>query len=132
MFIRIIICTVLFAIMDGVWFTFFMNDFAISKIAPILNLEENLLSVRFFEAFMAYALMVISAVFFLDSKTSISKNYFESFMWGALLGICIFGVFDFTNGALMKTYPLSFIIVDTLWGGFMYGIAAISMKKLSS
>lgn len=46
-----------------------------------------------------------------------------------LLGATIYAVFDFTNYAIFKKYPLWFALMDTLWGGILFAIISYIDKK---
>lgn len=132
MILNTVICALTFGILDAIWFAAFMKKFAVRQIGGHLSLSNGNIDVNIVNTLTAYALMVVVAVSFLSDKASGSESYLSASGWGFLMGICVFGVFDFTNGALMKNYPLQFILVDTLWGGFIYGIAAIIMKKFAT
>lgn len=41
----------------------------------------------------------------------------------ALLGAATYAVYDFTNYATLKGYTLQFALIDTAWGGTLFGIA---------
>ena len=47
-----------------------------------------------------------------------------------LNGVAIYGVYDFTNYALIQNYDLKFAIADTLWGGVLFLIAHNILKKI--
>ena len=36
------------------------------------------------------------------------------------LGLCTYGIFDFTNMAVFKNWSLSLAIIDMIWGGTLY------------
>ena len=40
-----------------------------------------------------------------------------------LYGVSIYGVYDFTNHALLENYDWKFAIADTLWGGVLFVLA---------
>jgi uncharacterized membrane protein len=40
-----------------------------------------------------------------------------------LYGMCIYGVYDFTNHALLEKYNWKFAIADMLWGGILFVLA---------
>lgn len=48
--------------------------------------------------------------------------------WGALFGIVLYAVYDFTNYALVAGWSLKMALVDLAWGGFACGAAAFVMK----
>jgi len=37
-----------------------------------------------------------------------------------LLGLTVYGVYDFTNYATLAKYELSFAVTDSLWGGLLF------------
>ena len=48
-----------------------------------------------------------------------TTSYKQAFIYG----ICIYGVYDFTNHALLEQYEWKFAIADTLWGGILFVFA---------
>jgi uncharacterized membrane protein len=53
-----------------------------------------------------------------------TKSAKEAFLYGA----AIYGVYDFTNHALLDQYDWKFAIADTLWGGVLFVIARHLLK----
>ena len=47
-----------------------------------------------------------------------TKSAKEAFLYG----VCIYGVYDFTNHAVLENYDWKFAIADTLWGGVLFVI----------
>ena len=43
----------------------------------------------------------------------------DSLFYGGLLGLVVYGVFDFTNLAIFKNYDLNNALLDTVWGTFL-------------
>ena len=37
-----------------------------------------------------------------------------------ILGLMIYGIYELTNHATIKNWPLYMVFVDTLWGGILY------------
>jgi uncharacterized membrane protein len=46
-----------------------------------------------------------------------------------LLGFFTYGIYDGTNYAIFKNYPLSFAIMDTLWGGTLFALTTWIVRK---
>ena len=40
----------------------------------------------------------------------------------AASGACVYAVYDFTTLAMFDNYPLKVALLDTLWGGVLFGI----------
>lgn len=52
-------------------------------------------------------------------------------LWEAFsTGVASYAVYDFTVMALFKDYPLWIGIADTLWGGVLFSISHLILKKL--
>ena len=49
-----------------------------------------------------------------------------------ILGLCVYGVFDFTNIAIFKNYSWIPAIVDTLWGGILFYLVTFITYKIMS
>jgi uncharacterized membrane protein len=55
----------------------------------------------------------------------------QTSMTGAFLsGAAVYAVYEFTNMAVFKDYALSFAIADTLWGGVLFSIAYLLVKRI--
>ena len=49
-----------------------------------------------------------------------------------ILGLCVYGVFDFTNIAIFKNYKWMPAILDTLWGGILFYLVTFVTYKILS
>lgn len=55
----------------------------------------------------------------------------QTSMSGAFLsGAAVYAVYEFTNMAVFKDYSLGFAIADTLWGGVLFAIAYLLVKRI--
>jgi uncharacterized membrane protein len=66
-------------------------------------IEVRFVSAIFVYLFLAYMLL----------QTSSS---YQAFFYG----MCIYGVYDFTNHAVFDHYDWKFAVADTLWGGVLF------------
>ena len=74
---------------------------------------------------IAWALLALGTQYFaIDS----SSNKYQAFTKGALLGLVIYGVYDFTNMATIKGWTHSFVLQDVLWGTMLCGTIAYFRK----
>ena len=49
-----------------------------------------------------------------------------------ILGLCVYGVFDFTNIAIFKNYKWMTGMLDTLWGGILFYLVTFITYKIMS
>jgi len=47
------------------------------------------------------------------------------------LGIVIYAVFELTNLALFKNWHILSVLIDTLWGGILFGLTTGIVYKLT-
>ena len=85
------------------------------------NIKLNYYSVAIVYILMAYALKK----FILDRSNS--KNKIKD---AFILGIIIYGVFDFTNMSILKNWNLYTSIMDMFWGGFLFAITIYIESKI--
>jgi uncharacterized membrane protein len=66
----------------------------------------------------------IAVYIFLAFMLLQTKSAKEAFLYGC----AIYGVYDFTNHALLDQYDWKFAIADTLWGGILFVVARHLLK----
>lgn len=109
---------------DALWLYFAMSKFFAPRIKHLMMYKNGAFSLIYSSAFLAYVLMSIALVCFvvLDSKQS---SYASIFFRGALLGLCIYGIYDFTNHATLHGWDLTFLTADILWGTLWFGVSSV-------
>jgi uncharacterized membrane protein len=80
------------------------------------RIQGSPIQVRYVSAALVY---VFLAYMLLQTKSAK-----EAFFYG----VAIYGVYDFTNHALLDQYDWKFAIADTLWGGVLFVLARHLLK----
>lgn len=57
---------------------------------------------------------------------TLSWNYSKTFLFGA----SIYAVYEGTNYAIFKDWPLAMVLLDTVWGGILFVLVKISYQSL--
>jgi uncharacterized membrane protein len=115
-FIKVFIVLLL---VDSVYL-YFLGDWANTMVVKIQRLYSP---VRYFAAAVVYLFLALGLTYFIIEP---KKNMFDA----ALLGLIVYGVFDFTNLALFKHYDLRFALVDTIWGAALLGITTWIVQQM--
>lgn len=71
---------------------------------------------------------IVSAVLvylFLAYMLLQTTSYQQAFFYG----VCIYGVYDFTNHAVFEQYDWKFALADTLWGGVLFVLARLLLHS---
>jgi uncharacterized membrane protein len=99
--------------------TVYLRTAGITLFKPLVEtIQSSEMRVRLPYAAVVYALLLLAFYLFVIRKKA---SVVEAFM----LGLCIYGVFDFTNMALFDKYSLGIAIVDTVWGGILFATLAL-------
>lgn len=108
-------------VLDFVWLGLIVKDFNLRQLAPIGRIENGKFDILVWPVIVVYLIMAISLVLFSIPKSASASSNLEAWLWGAALGFSVYGVYDLTNLAILKNYPLTFALVDVAWGTFLYG-----------
>jgi uncharacterized membrane protein len=91
----------------------------------IKNIQGEKLKLNNIGAIGSYILLILVLYkFIIMEKKPLSDAF--------ILGICVYGIFDFTNLAIFKNYDYFAAITDTIWGGILfYTVTYITYKLLN-
>jgi len=102
-----------FMVLDGVWLGLLMKDFYRDQLAPIARLGTGGIAPNWPAAFVVYALLGAGiALFVIPRAPSVSL----AAVYGALFGLVVYGVYDFTNYSTLRQWPLALVVADVAWG----------------
>lgn len=125
---QIVIALVFMLALDYVWLSVIAKDFYINNLRPILRIgTEGKMDPIIVSAILVYVAIAIGIIYFVIPKAGGSAI---SALWiGAVFGLVTYAVYEFTNHALLTTWPIKVVFVDILWGMFLCGIASYVMVK---
>ncbi len=121
---------VLFIIFDFLWLGFVMKDFNMAQLAEIGRIEEGVFQMNYSAAAFTYLLMAMAVSLYVLPQLKKDDSLIKVFFRGATLGLIIYGVFDLTNLAILKNYPVNFIAPDMAWGAFVFGLVTTITSKV--
>ena len=113
-----------FAILDGIWLGLVMSGFYRDQLAAIGRIENGRFTPDWAAAAAVYVLLGAGlAILAVPRASSVGS----AAMWGAMLGLVIYGVYDLTNVATLKHYPLTLALVDIGWGTTAASLGAVAV-----
>ncbi len=115
---------VAFTVLDFLWFKFVVKDFNLKELAEIGRIKNGEFDILFGPAIVTYLLMALAMAMFVVPTFMESDPWWKTFLFGAALGLIIYGIFDLTNLAILKNYPIKFMMVDMAWGTFVFGLVS--------
>ena len=107
-----------FLVLDLIFF--WVNQTFLMK--TIVSVQGFKPKVRYVSAFFCYvALTFLLYYFIVKPKRSLQDAF--------LLGLGVYAVYETTNYALFKNWPLQMVVMDTLWGGIMFFMIAYIFRN---
>lgn len=118
MYTNIVIFAVVYLILDITWI-YFMSKMFYNKV--IQDIQGKPIVPNLLHASLAYIVLLISMFYICIPLSKYYKDKHPSIIFG-LVGFCIYGVYNFTNGAIFDKYNEKIITVDVLWGTLSFGV----------
>jgi len=116
---ELLITSLVFISLDSVYLTLSKNYFK----AQIQRVQGSPLEMNLAGLLLCYTFLVFGFHYFVIEKRMSLMDAF----W---LGILIYSVYEFTNYALFKNWSLITVIMDTLWGGVLFVVAAFIITRV--
>lgn len=82
--------------------------------AQVLAVQRTPLQINLVGAIGCYILMIFGLNYFILQER---RSPFDAF----LLGLVIYGVYETTSLAVLREWRLTTVLIDTLWGGVLFG-----------
>jgi len=118
--IQFILTAILLIAIDAVYLKFIGGPFYSHAIKKI---QGNDIKFRMYSAFIVYIILITGLYYFVIGPNKTAKE-------GAFFGLVVYGVFDFTNHAIIENYSLPLAIMDTIWGTFLCGTTTLLINKV--
>src|SRR3954468_5538284 len=104
---------VAFMVLDAVWLGLVVKNFYRQQLAPIVRLADGGIAPNWPAALVVYALLGTGIALFVIPRASTPSS---AAGFGALLGLVVYGVYDFTNYSTLRQWPFVLTIADVAWG----------------
>jgi uncharacterized membrane protein len=104
---------VAFMVLDGVWLGLLMKNFYREQLAPIVRLVDGRIAPNWPAAFVVYVLLGAGIALFVVPRASTVS---AAAAFGALFGLVVYGVYDFTNYSTLRQWPFVLTLADVAWG----------------
>ena len=105
--------------LDSIYLSVFKNYFK----NQIEAVQKSPFNMKFSGAILCYICLVGGIYYFILRE---HRPIFDAF----LLGIVIYGVYEFTNYAILKQWKWEIVVMDTLWGGILMALTTFFVYKI--
>jgi len=124
----------IYLVIDFLWIGVLMKGFYLKEYGEMARLINGSLSPRMLYTILAYVALLIGYIFFIYPNAT-SGTIGKAILYGVLFGFVVYGVFDFTNYAVLEKWTFKATFIDLFWGmfvsGFMSGLISIIYKLIT-
>ena len=114
--ITIIVSSIVLVVVDFLYLSstskFFNN--------VVKNIQGKEIEFKMLGAVICYILLVLGLNYFVLLDKKLGKK--EKIIRAIILGVVIYGVFESTNLAIFTNWTLNALLIDTIWGGILFGL----------
>lgn len=122
---------VLFPCLDFLWLGVLMKDFYREGLGSLARkAPDGSMDVLWAAAIPVYFVLVLGIAAFVLPRSA-GGSMISAAKWGALFGFVTYGLYDLTNLATLRGYPLKLTLVDMAWGAVACATVAVVMQAVS-
>lgn len=109
--------------LDMLWLGVIAKKLYDDNIGFLLRKSNGNLAPYWPSAIMVYLAIALGVVIFVTPKAN--GNLIAALLWGAAFGAVTYGIYDFTNHAILANWPLKISIIDIIWGATLCGTVSL-------
>ena len=113
------IAAILVVLIDSVYLSSVKGYFG----KQIKDVQGTPMKLDMMATILAYVFIVFGLNYFIISKRASVKDAF-------LLGLVIYGIYEFTNKAILTKWTYNTVALDTVWGGILFASVTFLTYKL--
>lgn len=116
-------------VVDYLWIGLIAQKFYVQQFGPVGRITaDGKFDVVLWAAIAVYVILAFGITAFVLPKVMAEHSWSMAFIWGALYGLTVYGVYDMTNHATLNHWPLTLAFVDMAWGTFLGGAVSVIAK----
>ncbi|MGZ3710132.1 MAG: DUF2177 family protein [Bdellovibrionota bacterium] len=118
------------AVIDLLWIGMIAQRFYVQQFGLMGRISDGKFAVIYWAVIVDYLILAFGITTFALPKVMAEHSWSMAFIWGALLGLTVYGVYDITNHATLIHWPLALTLVDMAWGTFLCGAVTVIGKLI--
>jgi uncharacterized membrane protein len=112
--VNILKLSIIVLLLDGI-FLYLIKDLFREQILSVQNSEPQ---INFVGAVICYFFIILILYWFIIKD---NKSHNDAF----ILGVCTYGIYEYTNYSLLKNWNFQTTVIDTLWGGILFTLSTL-------
>ncbi len=122
--IKVFVATIITVfILDMCWLGFIARNLYAVQLGSLLRQSGGSLSPIWSSAILVYVAIATGIVCFVLPK--VGSSYAVALFWGGVFGAVTYGIYDFTNHAILNNWPLKITLIDFCWGIILCALSSV-------
>ncbi len=117
---KIILSIIILICLDYVYLSLLSSHFN----QQIIDVQNSPLEFRLIPAIVCYAVLVFGLNYFVLQRNG-------SVLDAVLLGLVIYTVYETTNMAIIKKWNIKSVLIDSIWGGILFGLTTLIISYIN-
>ena len=118
----LILTGIIISIIDILFITYIFSH----EYKPLIkSVQKSTMEVNYISALMTYLIMICGLYYFIIKDR-------RSILDAVILGMFVYGVFAWTNYSLLKNWSFRVAVIDTVWGGILFGLTTMTLQYIES
>lgn len=119
-----------FLLLDYLWLGRLMQGFYLRQLGDLARREGNAIKPRLLAAAGVYLALPGGIVLFALPRVDPASPVGSPLGWGFLYGLVVYCVYDLTNRATLREWPVRMAAVDICWGGVLCAVSTWIAARL--
>ena len=116
---KYLLAAIIFVVLDGFYLNLIRGYFD----SQVKSIQCSPIQINFIYAAITYVFLIFGINYFIIKKNRPVKE-------AALLGLVIYGVYEFTNISLFKNWSIFTVILDTAWGTTLFALTTATVYAI--
>ncbi len=120
------------AIFDLIWIVFVMKSVYKEHLGHLLSTKsDSSLDPSIASAITVWAILAWGMMVFVIPRISTTNVIGGGLLWGSLWGFTVHALYDITNVATLKNWPILITVMDILWGSFKCAVVTVFVALIA-
>ena len=116
------------AALDLVYLGYLMRGFYDQQIGELARRDGGAFAPRWLAAIVVYLLIPAGIVLFVRPRLTADSSVAAALLWGAIYGLVVYGVYDFTNRSILEKWSWQLALADLAWGMTLCGVSSALLQ----
>lgn len=117
--IQYLLSAIILVLLDGLYLSMIKNLYD----KQIQTIQGSAMQINLVASFITYIFLIFGLNYFIIRKHKSPTD-------AAILGLVIYGVYEFTNLSILKKWSVFISLLDTAWGAILFGLTTFILYTI--